>query len=310
LNYPEGWQVFAADVDGDGRAEILKGGEMIHFAAGTFDSKPMPALPLAVGDVNNDGTIEVISCDGSLYRYKNGAWVVAGHLTLPVNVSKIAIGDTNGDGLNEIVIAAGNGQNTGSVTVVRATGTSFATLWKKTQWLNMFTDCKIADWDLDGVNEIILANDQDSSVHVLKFSNSTYSEVWSQVFNGYTGMGWVPSLALGKFNPAGTGMDLMIGLGGHCTQPSVGSGVYIVNLGMLFHDSDNSLGVGSLQLIDLDQDGWLDLIAGSTDGYIYIYSIPPEYIPPTISTTLLSNGATAVAYSQTVAATGGTTPYV
>ncbi|MGB7623043.1 MAG: M6 family metalloprotease domain-containing protein [Terriglobia bacterium] len=272
MTYPEGWWLLVADVDGDGQVELLKAFEMIKFSSGKYYSTPIDFMPVAVGDANNDGIPEVVSYDGSLYQYKSGNWVSVGHIDFPANLDKVAIGDTDGDGLNEVVVTGGNGWNTGSVTIYRYTsGGKFSVLWQKTGWMNYFTDCKIADWDSDGKNEILLGNSENSSVRILKFGNSTYSEVWSHIFGGYTGMGWVPTLALGKVNPATSGADLVIGLGGHCAQPKEGSGVYLENVGMLIHDADTSEGVGSLLLMDRG-DGLQDIIAGSTDGHIYVIS--------------------------------------
>ncbi len=291
LNYPEGWYIKVADIDGDGRAEIIKNGEMIKYSMGEYIPIPAPDLdlPVAVGDANNDGMPEVISFDGFLYQYNAGAWKTAGHFDVGGASTVMALGDTDGDGKNEIVVSTGNGFNTGTITVLRATsGGNFSVVWQKSNYMSGATDIKIADWDSDGKNEIILAYGQDSSVHVLKYANSAYSEIWSHIFNAYSGMGWVPTLALGRFNPATTGLDLAIGLGGHCQQPAEGSGVYLENVGMLFHDSDTSYGVGSIILMDIDQDGQNELIAGSTDSYIYILS---AYHTPTTPTSIAALGA-------------------
>jgi hypothetical protein len=273
VTYPEGWNLIAADIDGDGRAEILKDSEVIQFDSGKYVSSPMPLLPVAVGDANNDGQLEVVDYSGLLYWFQNGNWLEAGSIQASGPLSRVAIGDTDGDGAAEVVVACGNGPLTGSVTILRAAaGAEFSVLYQKVQWLNVFTDLKIADWDSDGTNEVILANDEESSVHILKFDGSTYSEIWSHSFYAYSGMGWVPSLALGRFNPATQGNDLVIGLGGHCQQPAEGSGVYLEGVGMLLHDSDKGMGVGSLLIMDVDADGHQEVVAGSTDGYLYILS--------------------------------------
>jgi glutamate synthase domain-containing protein 1 len=41
---------------------------------------------------------------------------------------------------------------------------------------------------------------------------------------------------------------------------------------MLLHDSDKGMGVGSLLIMDVDADGHQEVVAGSTDGYLYILS--------------------------------------
>ncbi|MBZ5554622.1 MAG: M6 family metalloprotease domain-containing protein [Acidobacteriia bacterium] len=318
LTYPEGWWLSVGDVDGDGRVEVLKNSEMIKFSAGKYSSTPLNFMPLAVGDANNDGILEAVSFDGTLYQYQSGRWVSIGQLDVPANISKVAIGDTDGDGFNEVVVTGGNGWNTGSVTIYRYTsGGKFSVLWQKSQWMNHFTDCKIADWDSDGKNEIILANDDSSSVRILKFANSTYSEVWSHIFGGYTGMGWVPALALGRVNPASTGSDLVIGLGGHCAQPKEGSGVYMENVGMLLHDADTSMGVGSLLVIDSGHNGLQDIVAGSTDGLIYVISVSPNapprptLIPPSGTASFSTRGSSGQVVSGYVEVTvnDGSAPY-
>jgi len=121
----------AADVDKDGRMEIVFGGyngiisEIKYKDGGYHDEWQSPqigqrAWGVCVADINKDGRNEILAGDGDgvLYVYNgtshNLIWKAPG---LGRDVSGIRVGDVNGDGINEVVVGTGYKTDIGSAKI-------------------------------------------------------------------------------------------------------------------------------------------------------------------------------------------------
>ena len=188
----------------------------------------------------------------------------------------------DGAGQPDLVYADGNGINSGRLMVFdwSAAGQPEMKVIRK-NWGNVTTDLLPLDWDGDGQNEIVLTNSAENSIHVFKHVATTgeYAEIFADSFGGYTGSMYNPSIAVADVDGNGT-PDVIIGQGGHCSVPNVGSGVYVYGFGMVLRDDDRDgdgvrdatagLGIFSVAAADLDGDGKAEIIAGSQSGDLYV----------------------------------------
>jgi hypothetical protein len=117
-----------ADVNGDGRSDIVSSGALTNVALGlpgggfaapvTYQAR---GTELAVADMNRDGQPDIVTADGStaaLYVLRNsgtGSFTVQRYqgedVTGLMNGQALAIGDLNRDGLLDVAVANPSGQN-------------------------------------------------------------------------------------------------------------------------------------------------------------------------------------------------------
>ena len=195
---------------------------------------------------------------------------------------KAFFADVNQDGQPDLVFADGNGINSGRLMVFdwSAAGQPEMKVVRK-NWGNVTTDLLPLDWDGDGQPEIVLTNSAENSVHVFKHVATTgeYAEIFTDSFGGYTGTMYNPNIAVADVDGNGT-PDVIVGQGGHCSVPNVGSGVYVYGFGMVLRDDDRDgdgvrdatagLGIFTVAAADLDGDGKAEIIAGSQSGDLYV----------------------------------------
>ncbi len=120
----------AADVNGDGRADIVSTAALTHVSLALAGGGFAAAVPynargteLAVADMNADGHPDVVTADGStsfvyvLRNSGNGSFTVQGYegeqVTGLANGRGVAVGDINSDGLLDVAVADVSGQNAG-----------------------------------------------------------------------------------------------------------------------------------------------------------------------------------------------------
>jgi hypothetical protein len=147
--YPAGAAPSIADMDGDGKPEIIVG-RVILNNNGTFRAKGafgvgqgIYAAASVAADVDGDGTIEVV-VGNALYR-PNGAAI----WSLNLADGFPAVADFTGDGKAEIVVVTNGG--------VRLQSAEGAVLWTKVNPAGVGGPPTIADFDGDGEPEIGIA---------------------------------------------------------------------------------------------------------------------------------------------------------
>jgi hypothetical protein len=197
---------------------------------------------------------------------------------------KAFFADVDGDGSPDLVLADGNGIDTGRILVFGWEGGDRSRprlQVLRDRWKNGTTQLVPFDWDGDGSPEIVATNSSDNSLSVFKWVPGVgeYRQIFEDSFGGYTGSGYNPSLAIGDVDGNGT-QDVVLGEGGHCSVPTVGSGVYVYGYGMVLSDGDLNgdgiaerdpgMGIFSTAVGDLDGDGKAEIAAGSQTGYLYV----------------------------------------
>ena len=284
------------DIDRDGKADVLVdytvgdqfGDQTPRFFSRSFNGDFVKGDYAALGNAAAGTTDSAPSYFQAAYQAYYGAGSnISTYIGAPSYVSlepKAFVSVVNGDGFNDLVYADGNGFNQTRVLVMdwngaMTTGNERMSVVRE-RWGNQVTSLSAFDWDGDGKSEIVVGNSTDNSLHVFKHADDgTYVEIFSDSFGGYTGSLFNPAIAVG--NVLGNGVkQVVMGQGGHCSVPTVGAGVYLYGMGMIFHDGDHDgdgvaespagQGIYSVATGDLDADGTDEIIAGSQTGYFYI----------------------------------------
>jgi hypothetical protein len=286
-----GAPISIGDIDNDGRDEIFLENKILGYnpASGKIEIEnefPVAYLvrPVGLYDVDNDGIKEY--CIHKMYNWDYVEfWRVSGSNFIFMNQVEvpnrgelaeldtiIAVGDTDNDGLNEIVVANGNGWDTGSFFIYKHNNGVYTRVFEKSSFGNFITDLLIEDYDNDGLNEVLLSNSQNGTIHAFQWNGSNYVEEYTYTFGGYSGTEGNPSIAVGNVDDNVDGLkEIIVGLGGHCSVPEVGSGLWVFgNINRMVLYDDNLDGMASVLIYDINNDGFNEIIAGSRDKKIYV----------------------------------------
>ena len=163
---PEHATPVLADLGGD-TLTLLSGGRIAgviaHDADGVVSAGfPVPirspiGAPVSVGDLDGDGSLEIIAADGSglLHAWRDDGSLVEGFPTDLVNFGKPApvTADLDGDGDAEIVVVSNRGRNFGAVIYIFDGDASL--LDSVTVEVNVAGTPAVADLDGDGQAELV-----------------------------------------------------------------------------------------------------------------------------------------------------------
>ncbi len=203
---------------------------------------------------------------------------------------KAFIADMDDTAGPEIVFADGNGFQTGRLLVFTwGENASHKEVFKvREKWGNNKSALLPHDFDDDGKLEIIVGDNKDNSLNVFKFVKGDetlpdrYESVFSDSFGGYTGTGYNPAIAVGDVDGDGT-PNMVLGMGGHCSRPTVGDGVYVYGYGMVMKLPDlngngitdssedvEGMGVFAITTGDVDGDGSDEILLGTQSGDLIV----------------------------------------
>ena len=173
--------VAVADLNNDGLDDVVVShwnaaslGVFIQKSDGTLQSMTTYSAPnagyddLDVGDLNDDGRMDVVKMNGQLYANPNLSVYLQkadGTLNTPVsydlgdiNGNGVAVGDVTGDGLADIVLSYGGNSPSAKLAVFAQTITGSLVLNAKYSAYDIPEPVEIADVNLDGREDVLVAN--------------------------------------------------------------------------------------------------------------------------------------------------------
>lgn len=262
------------DVNQDGKIDLItsdKGSNTVSVQFGNGDGSFKARLSYATGitptsvsfaDVNRDGKIDLITSDSGsntvsvLFGNSNGSFSAAVSYAVGSNPSDVTLADMNRDGILDIVSTDTN-SNTVSILLGNSDGT-----FKARTSLSVGAgpiEAILEDFNQDGTIDIATINRSDRSMSVL-YANSdgTFKAVQS-----YAAGNLASGIAAGDVDKDGridiigsiageNEAEIWFGMGDRRPQGTFKSGVSYAVTGNGYNS----------QLIDVDQDGNLDLFTG------------------------------------------------
>lgn len=269
------------DIDGDDEQEIIIGsgdGKVYIWHHNGVLATGWPQrtggsikAPPAIEDLNFDGLPEIIvgSSDGNVYIWHHNGTLVNGwpQQTGSSVLAAPVIGDLNGDRELEIICSTFSGY----IYVWHIDGTRESGWPQKLRTHGLLASPAVGDLDGDGNSEIIIGTGQDNpAVYALQSDGALFSNCWPNPVNGSV----YSSCAIGDLDSdPTTGLEIVVGT-------SKGQ-VTLIN-----SRSHNMEGwpqqiYGSATapvLGDLDGDGRLDIVLGSSTGKLYAWDANGQFI--------------------------------
>jgi len=272
--------VVPVDADADGHADLAvpcrdadslvvllarpSGGlrEAVRFPVG---AKPVGA---ATADLDGDGDLDlavVNEDDGSVTILTWDSGTFSTHATLPVGTAPRAVvaADLDRDGVVDLAVS---NSGSGTVSVLRGVGGANFTLLGTPSAGSAPEDVEAGDFDRDGDLDLAVANKLATGrVTILVNNGAGGFAAGATPTVGNTPIG----LAVADLDRNGT-LDIAVANSGTpnvvTVLPGNGAGLFGTPLNLPLHASD--LQAVSVAAVDLDQDGWLDLVAAafSTSG--------------------------------------------
>jgi hypothetical protein len=236
-----------ADLDGDGLTDLLVGSNSGFFSY-----------------FHNSGTLGNPNFTLQAAHYQN-IWQIM--------KSTLTIGDVNSDGLPDLLVSGLNGgifyyRNNGPAT--NPTYTNMGMVASVTH------NGAPTLWDIDGDGDLDLISGQsDGNLMVWINLGNSHNPSWhfTQDYYGYFDVGYYSMPTLGDLNGDGK-LDMLIAKGNpglHFLQNTGTLDSAAWHLVSQNYGSIAQTGVEAPSLIDMDNDGDLDLVVGSEDGHLYYY---------------------------------------
>ncbi|BCR04856.1 hypothetical protein DESUT3_19250 [Desulfuromonas versatilis] len=285
--------LLVTDLDGDGTAEILYGdsqwGSIDCYEGSGLSERWSIRNPehgttgLATGDVDQDGTMEVLwgaggSSSGADFLF------VANTLTgiewqnvhLDPPLSAVAVGDVDDDGRNEIVMASyesNSGYDDGIISIFDAA--THALEWQSSDLPNIYTwsgvnGVRIGDVDHDGETELVVATSHlydgvvqvyNGRTHALEKQSATYSSE--------------PFTALELADVDGDGATEIVVATNKATTGAVGVHLIVLDGSTLAEKwesaslTDGWVAVSDIETADVDDDGHLEMLVAVGGNRVY-----------------------------------------
>jgi hypothetical protein len=330
--------VALGDVNGDGRLDIVTANlgsydgntvsVLLGLASGGFSPKTdytvgLAPRGIALGDVNNDGRLDIVTANNGLSFGGTTASVLLGlagggfapktDYTTGNGPSSVVLGDLNGDSRLDMVTA-----NSGSSTVSVLLGLASGSFGPKTDYATGSRpyDVALGDVNSDGRLDLAVANNDANTGNTVSVLLGLASGGFSPKADYPTGAGPLV-VAVGDLNGDGR-PDLAVAnnKGGTGTTASILLGLAGGGFGP---KADYTIGTGptGIVLSDLNSDGRLDLVTSNSasssvsvllNGVVapVLTSLSPTNGPVGTSVTLTGtnlNGATGVSFNGTAATT-------
>jgi hypothetical protein len=234
---------------------------------------------LALVDADEDGYTELYATDEhwgtdnssglKVWEYRSGAWTDStAHVNSPFtngNPDNVVLTNITGDSKIDMVLCTQTGlkyyeNNGGNPVTWNEVSTGLPTGPE-------YTALAVTDMNKDGLKDIV-ASDYSSGKHL--FVQLASGDAWAEYSSGLTASGNVLGVAVGDVNND-THMDIMFGTsldGLKCWLGNSGGG----SGGTAFSWTDGSSNLATnyryaqIQLVDIDLDGDLDLVAPSAEG--------------------------------------------
>jgi len=303
-----------ADLDGDGKKDIIVGSMDMRLYAFKGDGQSLPGFPLYLGsDIRtsiaitdeNNPKIVVLGSDNRLFLVNRDGTIDSGFpkdlsISPLLTYSPPVVGDIDRDGNQEIVTIVNSGYDYRLIILDLSGNIKY-----QSQDLirnPAYTAPALADIDGDGFLEILVAaknniyafNHNGTLVTNYPFAcDSTYSI--TEVVSGWLITTDVPfvynsSLVLGDINSDGT-TDIIIGsphygLLGYKTRKGDMPGYFPLM-------TKGAVNAAPL-LFDLDKDGDLEIAVGDDNGWFYVWSLPGDTV--TVWGEFLGNSANTGKY--------------
>ncbi len=287
--------VVAADLNHDGDIDLISSDQNGNLILYQNDGSPFSGVwaqitignsaaaairGTAVGDLDNDGHLDLASAaegiNSNVEIWQNdatpfsGAWTsrIAG--SIPANTHAIGLGDLDRDGNLDIVVASA--VHTGAeITLFQNDGTPFSGSWASHGVINTLAAANnlvLIDLDTDGDLDIIsvCASAEDYELIGWQNDGTPFTGVWIQANLGASTTD-LTTLDLGDFDDDG---DLDIVTGGTGAEITLweNDGTPFTGAWSATVADTGSNPVSGLQVMDLDNDGDLDLAGSDSSGIL------------------------------------------